>query len=45
METNSWHFNIFKDFVNAKLDANKDENDYEKMFFPSKRKRVPKLWK
>ena len=32
METNVWHFNTFKDFVNAKLDAKKDEIVYEKMF-------------
>ena len=31
METNFRHFNTFKDFVNAKLDASKDENTYEKM--------------
>ena len=30
METNFQHFNVFKDYINPKLDANKDENDYEK---------------
>ena len=32
METNLRHSNTFKDFVNAELDANKDENVYEKIF-------------
>ena len=41
METNFRHSNSFKDFVNAKLDANKDENVHEKNFF-LKRKRVLK---
>ena len=31
METYFRHFNTFIDFVNAKLDANKDENVYQKI--------------
>ena len=31
-ETIFRHFNTFKDFVNAKLDVNKDENVHVKMF-------------
>ena len=32
METSFRHFNTFKDFINVKLDANKGENVYKKMF-------------
>ena len=32
IETNFWHFNIFKDFVNARLDGKKNDNDYVKVF-------------
>ena len=38
METCFWYFNNFKDFVNAKLDANSDENVYEKIFAIKKEK-------
>ena len=32
METYFRYFNTFNNFVNAKLDANKDENTHEKIF-------------
>ena len=32
METSFRYFNTIKDFINVKLDANKGENVYKKMF-------------